>query len=101
VLVGSGRWAGPRKKNDKSVAMTRIWSNLAAFAYVDPEDQAVTCGKTFLERHEAVDADGFLVRTWHDATKGVEGTDVVQVGLVSFEAIVAADCLYVVKSVLA
>jgi hypothetical protein len=100
ILVGEAQWPGARRKANGSVTMTRIWSNIAAFAYVDPADQAVTCGKIFLERQAAVDVDGFLVRTWHDPSVGMEGTDIVQVGLASTEDIIAADCIYVVKSVL-
>lgn len=100
ILVGTSRWAGARRKANGTAILSRLWANLAAFAYVDPADQAVTCGKIFLESQAAVDADGFLVRTWHDASKGMEGTDMVQVGLASTEDIIADDCLYVVKSVL-
>jgi len=100
VLVGVSQWPGSKRKAGGSVTMSRIWSNIAAFAYVDPSDQAVTCGKIFLEKQASIDVDGFLVRTWHDPSKGMEGTDIVQVGLASTEDIIAGDCLYVVKSVL-
>jgi len=100
VLVGAARWPGSKRKASGDATMTRIWSNLAAFAYVDPTDQAVTCGKIFLEKQAAVDVDGFLVRTWHDPSKGMEGTDIVQVGLASTEDIIAGDCIYVVKHAL-
>jgi len=58
-------------------------------------------GHIFLEKAPGMDVAGFLARTWHDPDKGVEGTDMVQCSLVSDERVVAPDCLYVVKNVLA
>ncbi|OHD22777.1 MAG: hypothetical protein A2Y38_20125 [Spirochaetes bacterium GWB1_59_5] len=101
VIVSEAQWAGPRQKADKSVSMTRIWNKLAAFAYVSTEDQVPTAGRVFLEKAPGMDVAGFAARTWHDPDKGVEGTDMVQVSLVGDERIVAPDCLYVIKSVLA
>jgi len=101
VLIASAQWAGSRKRGDKAVTMSRVWSKLAAFAYVTTEDQMPTAGKIFLEKAPGMDAAGFLARTWHDSGRGVEGTDMVQVSLVSKEEIVAPDCLYVVKSAIA
>jgi hypothetical protein len=101
LLIGQAQWAGQRRKADKSVTMARVWSKMAAFAYVSTDDQAPSAGRIFLEKAPGMDVAGFLARTWHDPDKGVEGTDMVQVSLVSDEKVVAPDCLYIVKSVLA
>jgi len=101
VLIGTAQWTGKNRKADKSATMSRIWSKLAAFAYVTTEEQEPTAEKIFLENIPGADSDGFLVRTWHDPDSGVEGTDIVQTALVSEEQVVAADCLYVVKNAIA
>lgn len=91
------------EKKGKTPVFADLWGKNVVMAYVDPKAgiNSVTFGRTFSWKFASAGGQVFQVRRWEDPTRGISGGNVIQVESSTDEKVVAADCGYLLKDVIA
>ena len=89
-------------KPGKDPVFADLWGKNVVLGYVDPKAglNAVTFGRTFAWKFASTGGKVFQARRWEEPKRGLSGGNVIQVESSTDEKVVAADCGYLLKSVL-
>jgi len=100
VVIAKGRADFNKRKSDKSVSLSQIWSDNVVLAYTNNVWDEPCAGKTVMVRYPQADNAGYVVRTWDVEDGGILGGEYVQVAHDVQELIVAKNLIYTIKDVL-